>query len=486
MMALKMGASWRSSFAVIACVICLWSTLPVVWTVTTSNSSYNSIGVNYGQLSSSLPSPLKVVQIIVQSTSIRKLKLYDANPSIIEGFSNTGIELIVGITNNQIAGMVDPNVAMVWVSQNVGAYLPATKITTICVGNEVLTSGDWQLISHLVPVMENLHIALVDLKLDDQVKVSTPHSCSVLSVSFPPSAGTFRPELSQYFIKPLLSFLSRTNSPFMVNVYPYFAYRNNYSDISLAYALFLPNSGVTDPSTGMIYSNLFGAQLDAFYSAMEKLNCTDVLVGVSETGWPSQGDPNEPGVSIQNAMTYNKNLIYYIATNPGTPLRPRRPINTFIFSLFNENLKLGPTSERNFGLFNTDGTEVYDLGLTTPSSSPSTTNSNTSVQGSKNGSNSGIHGGSSQVWCIAKPGMTASVLGAAISYACGEGGANCSAIQPSGSCFYPNDVASHASFAFNAYYQMHGRNTWNCNFDNSAMISTSDPSYGDCKFPYYS
>ncbi|KAL8464661.1 hypothetical protein ACS0TY_034238 [Phlomoides rotata] len=48
----------------------------------------------------------------------------------------------------------------------------------------------------------------------------------------------------------------------------------------------------------------------------------------------------------------------------GTPYRPKKIIRAYIFALFNENLKPGPTSERNFGLFKADGSIAYDIGLT--------------------------------------------------------------------------------------------------------------------------
>ncbi|GJX93427.1 glucan endo-1,3-beta-glucosidase 12-like protein [Tanacetum coccineum] len=43
-------------------------------------------------------------------------------------------------------------------------------------------------------------------------------------------------------------------------------------------------------------------------------------------------------------------------------------------------------------------------------------------------------------------------------------------------CFGPNKVHAHASYAMNAYYQMHGRNYWNCDFKGSGLVTFSDPS----------
>eukprot|EP00249_Psilotum_nudum_P005602 c19055_g1_i1 orf=158-610(-) len=108
---------------------------------------------------------------------------------------------------------------------------------------------------------------------------------------------------------------------------------------------------------------MFDAQLDAVYHALDALGYDDLEVIVSETGWPSAGDSDEAGATIENAQAYNSNLIQHLVSNRGTPLRPNQHIETYIFALFNEDLKPGPTSERNYGLFHPDGTRVYNFGL---------------------------------------------------------------------------------------------------------------------------
>eukprot|EP00250_Pteridium_aquilinum_P035820 c9966_g1_i1 orf=265-1173(+) len=91
---------------------------------------------------------------------------------------------------------------------------------------------------------------------------------------------------------------------------------------------------------------------------------------------------------------------------------------------------------------------------------------------------------SDRFWCIARPWADQDVLQAALDWACGIGGADCSLIQLSEPCFVPNSLISHASFAFNSYYQIHQQATGTCDFAGTAMITNEDPSYPGCNYPF--
>lgn len=276
-----------------------------------------------------------------------------------------------------LATLMDPQQALQWVSSRIKPYFPATKITGIAVGNEVFTGDDMTLLENVVPAMVSLQRALTQLGLQ-QVQVSTPSSLAVLANSYPPSEGTFTPELTTIMTQ-LLQFLSNTKSPFWINAYPYFAYKDSPSEISIDYALFNPNAGMVDPHTNMHYDNMLYAQVDAVIFAMARLGFGGIEVRVSETGWPSKGDPNEIGATPQNAANYNRNLLKRQLGGEGTPLRPKMRLEIYLFALFNEDMKPGPTSERNYGLYQPDGTMAYNVGLSALSTSTTPSISLTSM-----------------------------------------------------------------------------------------------------------
>ncbi|GER27445.1 carbohydrate-binding X8 domain superfamily protein [Striga asiatica] len=87
-------------------------------------------------------------------------------------------------------------------------------------------------------------------------------------------------------------------------------------------------------------------------------------------------------------------------------------------------------------------------------------------------------------WCVAKSGVGPAALQAALDYACGQGRADCGPIQPSGTCFSPNTLQNHASYAFNSYYQKSsGQGSAACDFSGAATFTTTNPSTGSCNYP---
>lgn len=95
--------------------------------------------------------------------------------------------------------------------------------------------------------------------------------------------------------------------------------------------------------------------------------------------------------------------------------------------------------------------------------------------GGGGGGYGGGGGGGSGQWCIAKANASPTSLQVALDYACGYGGADCGQIQQGASCYEPNTLRDHASFAFNSYYQKHPGSD-SCNFGGAAQLTSTDPS----------
>ena len=140
------------------------------------------LGINYGTVADNLPSPSEAVKLL-QSTLISKVKLFSVEPEILRALANTGLEVMVGIGDDQIKPLASGlPAAQNFVRQNVMPYVPATKITYLSVGNEVLSSSDGEMIYDLQFAMENLHEAC-EMAGIKGVKVTTPHSMGLLQSS---------------------------------------------------------------------------------------------------------------------------------------------------------------------------------------------------------------------------------------------------------------------------------------------------------------
>ena len=146
----------------------------------------------------------------------------------------------------------------------------------------------------------------------------------------------------------------------MVNAYPYFS----YNAATPNYAVFRPNAGVYDPATKINCTSMFDAQMDAIYMAMKRPGYGDgVEIAVGEAGWPTKAEAGQVGVGLEEARDFNAGMIRVCSGGKGTPMMPGRRFETYVFSFFDENQKPRPVVERIFGIFNTDFTPKYDLGL---------------------------------------------------------------------------------------------------------------------------
>ncbi|KAF6167046.1 hypothetical protein GIB67_041301 [Kingdonia uniflora] len=305
-------------------------------------------GVNYGLLGDNLPPPSNVVSLL-QSKKIPRIRIFGPDHTVLNALRGSGIKVVLGASNTDITRLgSDLSFAQDWVRTNVAPY--AENVRYVVAGNELIPG---QQAETVLPAMKNLNSALKAANL--AIPVSTAVSTKVLGKTYPPSAGEFEQSVSSV-MRSITSFLAENSSPLLVNVYPYFSYIENKAAINLDYALFKSEQVVVqDGNHG--YKNLFDAILDAAYSALEKMGGNNIGIVVSESGWPSAG--NGDIATIENAQTYNNNLIKHVSGNLGTPKRPVG-IEAYIFAMFNENKK-DAGIEQNFGLFYPDMKEVYPV-----------------------------------------------------------------------------------------------------------------------------
>lgn len=314
-----------------------------------------TVGINYGMLGNNLPPPENVISLYKQ-INIENLRIFNPNSTVQDALRGSKISVILGTYNQDLQNLAsNPSFASQWVKTNVAPYSDSVQFKYISLGNEVIPGN---MANYVLPAMKNLNSALKNSNIN--VPVTTTVSTQVLGTSYPPSNASFDASVLSV-MTPLVQFLTQKKTPLLVNVYPYFAYSGDPKDVRLDYALFTANGTVVqDGALG--YTNLFDAIVDATYTALEKVGGSNVDVVVSETGWPSGG--NGVGATIENARIYNNNVVAHVTSNKGTPKRPGKAVDTYLFAMFNENEKPAGT-EQNFGLYQPDMTEVYHVDFDT-------------------------------------------------------------------------------------------------------------------------
>ncbi|GKC61786.1 glucan endo-1,3-beta-glucosidase 4-like protein [Tanacetum coccineum] len=98
------------------------------------------MGINIGTDLSDLPSPEQVVAIL-RSHQITHIRLFDADNHLLSALSDTGIEVMVSVSNDEVLRIgQSPAAAASWINRNIAAFVPSTNITAIAVGSEVLSA----------------------------------------------------------------------------------------------------------------------------------------------------------------------------------------------------------------------------------------------------------------------------------------------------------------------------------------------------------
>ncbi|KAM7482599.1 hypothetical protein LguiB_007182 [Lonicera macranthoides] len=321
------------------------------------------IGINIGELDDNHPPPHVTAQAL-ESTCIEKVRLLEAEAEIMKALAKKKFSMVIGVDNSDIASLAsDPQFAPDWVKEFVSPFYPITNISIITVGSEIMSRQEHHhLTQHIVPAMQNMQNALNKASLGGKIKVSTVNAMGVLADVNQPSAAKFKPEYDST-MQGLLKFLKENGSPFMINLYPYVSYQKDPKSETLEFCLFKSKSGRVDSATGLTYMNMYDSLLDGTRNALANMKYEDIEVVVSETGWPYKGDSSEVGPGLENAQSYVGNLVNHLKKMEGTPQFKGKSVDTYLFELYDENLKGGARSDRAYGIFKPDLTLTYNSGI---------------------------------------------------------------------------------------------------------------------------
>ncbi|KAE8665299.1 Haloacid dehalogenase-like hydrolase superfamily protein [Hibiscus syriacus] len=401
----------------------------------------SGLACNWG-LQSTHPLPPDIVVRVLKEYGFNKVKLFEADPGALKALGRSGIQVMVGIPNYMLASLASAvGNAEAWGQRNVSNYISnhGTDIRSVAIGNEPFLRDYKDLfVNTIFPARQNIQAALIKAGLGKQVKATIPINADVYQTdSGLPSGGYFRPELQNLMMK-IIKFLQDNGGFLTINIYPFLSMKADPS-FPKEYAFF-NNTAKPLVDGSIVYTNVYDANFDTLISALEKNGFGHMPVVIGEVGWPTDGDPS---ANIKNAKRFNQALLDRIVQGQGSPRR-RTPSDVYIFSLIDEDHKstLPGNFERHWGILRYDGGIKYPFGY--------------------------------GKWTSRRAGQRRQVFGQAMvcDVAFGRRG--------------PQHVGSKHHLRLRER-RLHQPRTMNqskgaCNFNNSAVITTVDPSKPPCRF----
>ncbi|KAJ9177362.1 hypothetical protein P3X46_012589 [Hevea brasiliensis] len=392
--------------------------------------------------------------------TIQLLNLCDASPEVLQAMSQSGHPLAVSVSAEDLNG-VSSSVLMAesWLRTHVLAHFPATNITTIVVGNALLCQNvrdrNWGMV---LPSLKNIYYSLTGWGLDREIKVSAAFS----SNCFESDSALSAHDLAEKVTKPLIQFLYSINSTYSIKLPP------NISPSSVETVRLVSSSSELLQNLGSVVLNKINVMVTDPKQDVpknRKLSTIESKIVNSYPAIPSLPESSQPPLHSSVGSSVPSN----VAKNPHPPLSfPRASPPPLSYPLSAPAPMDFPFAPEQPPL---TGPSTAPYGYSLPPCNPANTISPAPMAGIVQ-----------ELWCVAKPSVPAETLQEAMDYACGDGGADCTGIMPHGSCFYPDTVVAHASYAFNSYFQKTKRNGGTCDFGGTAMLITSNPSFLHCRF----
>lgn len=114
--------------------------------------SVSGIGVNWGTQSTHPLSPSKVVKML-KDNGIQKVKLFDADPGILDALKKSGIQVMVGIPNDMLYTLANSvEAAEKWVSKNVSKHVSSGGVDIRYIANPLFFMCWENLLLPIIPI----------------------------------------------------------------------------------------------------------------------------------------------------------------------------------------------------------------------------------------------------------------------------------------------------------------------------------------------
>ncbi|KAL6576006.1 hypothetical protein OROHE_000477 [Orobanche hederae] len=425
------------------------------------------LGVNWGTQASQNLHPRIIAQLL-KDNKISKVKLFDSDPWAVKFFAGTGIEVMLGIPNNQLRSLAkDYSKAKDWVKHNVTKHLydGGVDIRYVAVGNEpFLAAYNGSNLETTFPALKNIQRALNEHGLGGKIKTTIPQNADVYgSGTDGPSAGQFRSDIRD-LMSQIAQFFQDNDSPFLVNIYPFLSlYQNPNFPVEFA---FFDDGAKPVNDNGISYTNMLDANLDTLVWSLRKVGAPKVKIIIGEIGWPTDGNVN---ANMDMAKRFYDGFFKKMTSKHGSPLY-KDNLEYYLFSLTDENQKsVAPGDfERHWGIFRYDGRPKFPIDVTGNGEDKMPVAAK-DVQYLESR------------WCVFNSDIkNMDTVPRNMDYACSNG--DCTSLRLNSSCSNL-DEQQRISYAFNNYFQMNSQDVESCKFEGLARIVYENASMESCLFP---
>nr|GMD14915.1 glucan endo-1,3-beta-glucosidase 8-like [Ipomoea batatas] len=318
---------------------------------------------------------------------------------------------------------------------------------------------------NLTDVFRETRWALDNFNLS-HIRTTTSHYIDIIKVAKTPSEAEFRDDIKDKMPEHLEQ-IAKTNSFFTLDMYPLTATETYKWPVEFGFMDNKSNFTIVDGK--YTYRNAFAFLYDSLVVAIEKAGYPDMEIVVGQIGWPTDGNKD---ATPENAARFYKGFIPHMVNKKGTPRRPNKNIDAYLYTLSDENRISVPAYGpyiRHYGIYEYDGTPKFEIDF--------------SGKGRKV-----IPPAAKGIvklplrWCIFNGDLSNTTnVEVHMQFACNV--SDCSSLQPDGSCSKLN-FTSRVSYAFNAFYQLGTQDKLKCGgYSGMGVITMANPSVGGCKFP---